>query len=45
LPRHEPATNIRRLSNKVVYEIEMPEIKSIEDISIIKLEIVLPHML
>ncbi|PIN87605.1 hypothetical protein COV12_02965 [Candidatus Woesearchaeota archaeon CG10_big_fil_rev_8_21_14_0_10_32_24] len=38
LPRHEPATNIRRLSNKVVYEIEMPEIKSIENVSIIKLE-------
>jgi HSP20 family molecular chaperone IbpA len=38
LPREEPLTNIRRLSNKVVYEIEMPGVKSIKDISIIKLE-------
>lgn len=34
----EPKTNIRRLSNRVVYELEMPEVKSIEDVSIIKLE-------
>ncbi len=38
LKREEPKTNIRRLSNKVVYEIEMPGVKSTEDISIIKLE-------
>jgi HSP20 family molecular chaperone IbpA len=38
LKREEPKTNIRRLSNKVIYEIEMPGVKSIEDISIIKLE-------
>ncbi len=38
LPREEPRTDIRRLSNKVVYELEMPGVKSIDDISIIKLE-------
>jgi len=38
LPKEEPETNIRRLSNKVIYEINMPEVKSIKDISIIKLE-------
>ena len=38
LPRKEPKTNIRRLSNKVVYEIEIPDVKSLKDISIIKLE-------
>ncbi len=38
LHREEPKTNIRRLSNKVVYEIEMPGVKKIEDISIVKLE-------
>ncbi len=38
LPREEPKTNIRRFSNKVVYELEMPKVRSLEDISIIKLE-------
>ena len=38
LPREEPSTNIRRLSNKVVYEINIPEVESIEDISITPLE-------
>tara|TARA_Y100000034_G_scaffold91111_1_gene109857 strand:+ start:4237 stop:4899 length:663 start_codon:yes stop_codon:yes gene_type:complete len=38
LPRIEPTTNIRRFSDKVIYEIYMPGIKSINDISIIKLE-------
>src|SRR3989338_10844011 len=38
MPKKEPETNIRRLSNKVVYEINMPGVKSIEDISIIQLE-------
>lgn len=38
LLRKEPKTNIRRFSNKVIYEIEMPEVKSIEDVSITKLE-------
>ena len=35
LTRKEPETkSVRRLSNKVIYEIEMPEVKSQEDISI-----------
>ncbi|MCK9595762.1 hypothetical protein M0R19_01080 [Candidatus Pacearchaeota archaeon] len=38
LPREEPRTDIRRLSNRVIYELEMPGVKSIEDVSIIKLE-------
>jgi HSP20 family molecular chaperone IbpA len=38
LKREEPQTNIRRLSNRVVYELEMPGVKSLDDISIIKLE-------
>ena len=38
LPKKEPKTNIRRLSDKVIYEISMPGVKSIEDISITKLE-------
>jgi len=38
LPREEPLTNLRRLSDKVVYEIDLPGVKSTNDISIIKLE-------
>jgi len=38
LPKEEPKTNIRRFSNKIVYEINMPSVKSIKDVSIIQLE-------
>lgn len=38
LPKKEPETTIRRLSNKVVYEIRLPGVKSEKDISIIQLE-------
>jgi hypothetical protein len=38
LPKAEPSTNIRRLANKLIYEINMPEVKSIKDVSIIQLE-------
>lgn len=38
LPKKEPQTNIRRLGDKVIYEINMPGVKSIKDISIIRLE-------
>lgn len=38
LNKKEPKTNIRRLSDKVIYELEIPEIKSIKDISIMILE-------
>jgi len=38
LQKQEPKTNIRRLSDKVIYEIEMPEVQSIKDVSITRLE-------
>ncbi|MCK5043939.1 hypothetical protein KAR52_02985 [Candidatus Pacearchaeota archaeon] len=38
LPKKEPSTKIRRFADKVVYEIDVPEIKSINDISVTKLE-------
>lgn len=38
LKKEEPSTNIRRFSDRVVYEIEVPDVKSIDDISIKKLE-------
>ncbi len=38
LPKKEPQTNIRRLSNKVVYEIKIPGVKNVSDLSIIQLE-------
>lgn len=38
LPEKEPKTNIRRLSNKVLYEIEVPGVNSLDDISINQLE-------
>jgi HSP20 family molecular chaperone IbpA len=38
LPREEPKTNIRRLSNKVIYEVDLPGVKSSKDISILNLE-------
>ena len=38
LPKKEPRTNIKRFSDKVIYEIEIPGVESIEDVSIVKLE-------
>ncbi|PIO07631.1 hypothetical protein COU59_03190 [Candidatus Pacearchaeota archaeon CG10_big_fil_rev_8_21_14_0_10_34_12] len=38
LKREEPKTDIRRFSDKIVYEISMPGVKSEKDISITKLE-------
>ncbi|MEK6945301.1 MAG: hypothetical protein AABW63_00735 [Nanoarchaeota archaeon] len=38
LPKKEPTTSIRRLANKVVYEIDVPGVESTKDISIVKLE-------
>ena len=38
LPKEEPKTNIRRLSNKVFYEVNLPGVKSAKDISILNLE-------
>jgi HSP20 family molecular chaperone IbpA len=38
LPRQEAASKVRRLSGRVVYEIELPEVESKEDININQLE-------
>jgi len=38
LPKEEPETNVRRLSNKVIYEISLPDVKTLENIAIKKLE-------
>jgi len=38
LPKQEAETKVRRLSNKIIYEISLPEVKSIKDIIINKLE-------
>lgn len=38
LEKQEPKTNIRRLSNKMLYEIYLPHVKSLKDISINQLE-------
>ena len=38
LPRKEAETKIRRLSNKIIYEIDLPEIKSLNNVIINKLE-------
>ena len=38
LPKKEPLTNIRRFADKVIYELKMPSVHSLQDISIIKLE-------
>jgi HSP20 family molecular chaperone IbpA len=38
LPKFEPKSRIRRLSGKLIYELEVPGVKNIEDILINKLE-------
>jgi HSP20 family molecular chaperone IbpA len=38
LEKKEPSTSIRRLSNKIIYELNVPGVESINDISIIQLE-------
>jgi len=38
LPRKEPKTSVKRLSNTVIYEINLPGVKSLADLSIVKLE-------
>ncbi len=38
LMQEEPLTKVRRLSNKVIYEVELPGVNSINDISILQLE-------
>ena len=36
--REEPRTSVRRLSDRIIYEIELPNVKSMEDINISVLE-------
>lgn len=38
LPREEAVTNVRRLSSKIIYEIELPGVSSLKDVLINKLE-------
>lgn len=38
LPKKEPKTSVKRLSNTIIYEINLPGVKSLEDLSIVKLE-------
>lgn len=38
LPKKEAEAKVRRLSNKIVYEVELPGVKSIKDVVINKLE-------
>ena len=38
LPRKEPESSVKRLQNKIIYEINLPNIKDEKDISIMKLE-------
>ena len=38
LPKEDPKTNLRRFGDKIIYEIEMPETKSVKDVLINKLE-------
>lgn len=38
LPRKEAETNVRRLSNKIIYEISLPGVEKLEDVIINKLE-------
>ena len=38
LPKKEPESNVRRLSGRLIYELEMPGVKDLNDISIDRLE-------
>jgi hypothetical protein len=38
LPRKEPETTLKRLGDKIVYELNMPEVKSTKDVFITRLE-------
>jgi len=38
LPKKEPKTILKRLGDKIIYEIEMPEVKSLNDVLINNLE-------
>jgi hypothetical protein len=38
LPREEPETKVRRLTDKIIYEIHLPGVKSLKNITVNKLE-------
>jgi HSP20 family molecular chaperone IbpA len=38
LKKSEPKTNLKRLGDKIIYELETPGVESIKDISIVRLE-------
>jgi hypothetical protein len=38
LPKENPAADVRRFSDKIIYEIKLPGVSSIKDVSIIPLE-------
>jgi hypothetical protein len=38
LPKKQPETNVRRFSDKVIYEIDIPGVESIKDVSINQME-------
>ena len=38
LPRKEPETKVRRLTDKIIYEINLPGVKSLKNITVNKLE-------
>lgn len=38
LPKEEPITNVKRFSDKVIYEVDIPGVKTIDDVAINKFE-------
>ena len=38
LPREEPETKIRRLTDKIIYEVYIPGVKSLKDVTVNRLE-------
>lgn len=38
LPREEPKTELKRFADKIIYEVSIPEVKSLDDVSITSLE-------
>lgn len=38
LPKKEPKTNVTRMPDKIIYELDIPEIQSLNDVSILQLE-------
>jgi HSP20 family molecular chaperone IbpA len=38
LPKEEPLIKLKRLSDSIIYEIDVPGVKSVEDISVLRME-------